>query len=44
MGYSGSLLVVKKASGYNVKGLVILNFRVYNNYKIGIKELGFIEL
>jgi hypothetical protein len=39
MGYSGSLLVVIKARGYKVKGLMILNFRVYNNYKFGIKEL-----
>jgi hypothetical protein len=44
MGYSGSLLVVIKSRGYKVKGLMILNFRVYNNYKFGIKELGFIEL
>jgi hypothetical protein len=39
MGYSGSLLVVIKSRGYKVKGLMILNFRVYNNYKFGIKEL-----
>jgi hypothetical protein len=44
MGYSGSLLVVIKARGYKVKGLVVLHFRVYNTYKFGIKELGFIEL